>query len=145
LVIPLASGAGLQNDHNDQTAQTPHNLLEKMVADSDLDSLGREDFWKVSFRLQAELAAFGMPTDEKTWYERQLKFLQSHTYFTDASICLRQPGKLKNIAEIEKRLEELHLPVKVNFSAPARGMSAFQFSLHVQQGLSAAGKQHHVW
>lgn len=94
--------------------QTPHNLLEEMMADSDLDSLGRPDFWKVSFRLQAELTAFCMPTDEKTWYERQLKFLRSHTYFTDAAIKLRQPGKQKNIKELEKRLEELRDPLKVN-------------------------------
>jgi len=91
--------------------QTPHNPLEELMADADLDSLGRTDFWKVSFRLQAELAAFGMPSDEATWYERQLKFLKSHTYFSDAAIQLRRPGKQQNIAEIEQRLEDLKINV----------------------------------
>jgi uncharacterized protein len=94
--------------------QTPHNQLEELMADADLDSIGREDFWKVSFRLQAELAAFGMPTDEATWYERQLKFLKSHSYFTAAAIQLRRKGKLLNIAELEKRLQDLRQPVKLD-------------------------------
>lgn len=93
--------------------QTAHNLLEEIMADADLDSLGRTDFWKVSFRLQAELAAFGMPSDEMTWYERQLKFLKSHHYFTSAAIQLRKPGKTANIAELEQRLVELHESVKL--------------------------------
>jgi len=93
--------------------QTAHNLLEEIMADADLDSLGRTDFWKVSFRLQAELAAFGMPSDEMTWYERQLKFLKSHHYFTSAAIQLRKPGKIANIAELEQRLVELHESVKL--------------------------------
>lgn len=93
--------------------QTAYNLLEEIMADADLDSLGRTDFWKVSFRLQAELAAFGMPTDEITWYERQLKFLKSHHYFTAAANQQRQPGKLENMAELEQRLADLHVTVEL--------------------------------
>ena len=99
--------------HATKLPQTAHNLLEEIMADADLDSLGRTDFWKVSFRLQAELAAFGMPSDEKTWYERQLKFLKSHHYFSDAAIQLRQAGKRENMAELEQRLVELHESVNL--------------------------------
>ena len=91
--------------------QTPHSLLDEMIADADLDSLGRTDFWKISARLQAELAAFGMPSDDENWYSRQLKFLESHTYFTESARMLRQPGKEQNMSELRQRLVEIRAAV----------------------------------
>jgi len=93
--------------------QTPHNIIEQITADSDLDSLGRDDFWKISYRLHEELARFGMPSDEMTWFERQLKFLESHHYFTPSARLLRQPGKETNMAELRLRLAEHHAAVEV--------------------------------
>lgn len=93
-----------------QLPQTPHNLLEQIVADADLDSLGRSDFWKISYRLKEELAAFGMPTSEEEWLTRQLNFLLSHHYFTASAQRLRQPGKEENIRDIRARLQKLRLP-----------------------------------
>jgi uncharacterized protein len=74
--------------------------------------LGRADFWKISYRLHDELAAFGMPSDDAVWSERQLKFLRSHTYFTATAKRVRQPGKEKNMLELQRHLEELLVSVK---------------------------------
>jgi uncharacterized protein len=93
--------------------QTPHNLIEQITADADLDSLGREDFWKIHYRLQDELARFGMPTDEATWLSRQLKFLDSHHYFTRSARQLRQPGKERNMIGLRQRLAEISAAVEV--------------------------------
>jgi uncharacterized protein len=99
--------------------QTPHNLLEQIVADADLDSIGRSDFWKVSYRLKEELATFGMPMGEDEWLTRQLSFLQSHHYFSPSAKKLRQPGKKENIKEIQVRLREMQTPSKVTQPALA--------------------------
>jgi predicted metal-dependent HD superfamily phosphohydrolase len=76
--------------------QSPHNLLEQIVADADLDSLGREDFASRSRALRKELTARGMPSTDAEWYERQLAFLESHDFFTSAARSLRGEGERRN-------------------------------------------------
>jgi len=80
--------------------QSPHTLLEEILADADLDSLGRVDFLPHSMALRAELAAFGTPMSEEQWYEHQLTFLQSHRYFTIAASALRDTQKRRNITAL---------------------------------------------
>ena len=41
--------------------QTPHNLLQALLCDADLDPLGREDFLEVNRRLRLELAIHDHP------------------------------------------------------------------------------------
>ncbi len=84
--------------------QTPHNLLEEIIADADLDVLGRDDFWPRNQALRDELTAFGMPFDDEAWYTGQLKFLQTHHYFTAAAHQLRGAKKEQHIAEMAARL-----------------------------------------
>lgn len=87
--------------------QTPHNVLQEIMADADLDVLGREvDFWSRNQDLRAELQAYGEVLTDTEWYGRQLFFLQHHHYFTSAAQTLRNAGKEKHIAQLEKRLKE---------------------------------------
>lgn len=89
--------------------QTPHNLLEEIMADADLDVLGRtEDFFERSHCLRSELAAYGEPTTLQQWYQRQLNFLQTHRYLTQAGRLIRYRGKQDNIAELKKQLSKLN-------------------------------------
>ena len=83
--------------------QTPLNNEQALLADADLDSLGRDDFFLSSKALWHERAACGMDIPWQTWLENQLQFLQTHQYFTQTARTLRQEGKLKNI-ELLKRL-----------------------------------------
>jgi uncharacterized protein len=82
--------------------QSPRNLLEQILADADLDSLGRDDFMRGSLALRAELALFGSPIPEAEWYARQLAFLRNHRYFTTAARALREAGKQRNIALLQR-------------------------------------------
>ncbi len=86
--------------------QSPRNLLEEIVADADLDSLGREDFTSRSLALRAELEARGMPSSDEEWYARQLQFLQSHHYFTSAAQRLRGEGERRNIDAVRRLLTD---------------------------------------
>ncbi|MFP4439375.1 MAG: HD domain-containing protein [Chloroflexaceae bacterium] len=77
--------------------QSPQTLLEQMLADADLDNLGRADFFCRSQALRAELAAYGTVCSPNDWYERQILFLRQHCYFTPAARRLRDAGKQFNI------------------------------------------------
>lgn len=87
--------------------QSPQNLLEALLADSDLDLLGREDFLEKNRSLRRELEAFGHTTTDRDWYVQQLAFLHEHTYFTEAARNLRNPGKLHNEAALRAILKNM--------------------------------------
>ena len=90
--------------------QSPQNLLEKILTDSDLDALGRDDFVLSSDNLRRELASFGEEYTDLEWYSRQLKFLESHSYFTASARSLRNAGQEKNIHMLKTRLGVLSNP-----------------------------------
>jgi uncharacterized protein len=95
--------------------QSPVNLLEEILADADLDSLGREDFWERSQALRDEFAAFGNFTTDLEWFQGQFNFLNSHRYFTAEARLLRNAQKQKNVEGIVQRLKELGVEVKYMF------------------------------
>lgn len=87
--------------------QNPKTLLEEIMADADLDVLGRDDFMFCNNNLRRELAFFGQEFDDRQWFTGQLEFVESHTYFTGVARSLRDEGKRKNIAVLKKRLLEI--------------------------------------
>ncbi len=87
--------------------QNPRSLLEQIMADADLDVLGRDDFMSSNNNLRRELAFFGQEFSDEEWYSSQLEFVEAHTYFTGAARSLRDAGQAKNIAELRKRLAVL--------------------------------------
>ena len=86
--------------------QTPLNEEQKLLADADLDSLGREEFFETSKALWQERALFGLVIPWDTWLENQLDFLRTHRYFTSVAQNLRQEGKQKNIELLERLIRE---------------------------------------
>lgn len=84
--------------------QQPYTYLQKLLADADMDSLGREDFFEVCDRLRVELQSYGMMQDDFEWWDFELKFLLNHTYFTEVAAQLRNKQKQKNLAEIRRRV-----------------------------------------
>ncbi len=78
--------------------QSPTTRLEQILADADLDVLGREDVFLLRLQnLRDELAAFGVVMTDEEWYNAQLKFLQAHRYFTPAARSLRDTQKKHNL------------------------------------------------
>jgi predicted metal-dependent HD superfamily phosphohydrolase len=86
--------------------QSPTNLLEMIMADADLDYLGQESFWDRSNDLRHELNNYGTKFANEEWYIYQLRFMQSHKYFTDSELSLRDAKKQQHLLEIQKLYDE---------------------------------------
>ena len=84
--------------------QTPQTHLEQIMADADLDYLGRDDFFQIGDRLYEELSEFGIVHNEQEWNELQVRFLEAHHYFTDTAIRLRKQQKAENLQKIKDKL-----------------------------------------
>ncbi len=78
--------------------QNPQTLEEAILADADLDVLGREDYMSRNQALREELAAAGRVMSDEEWYSSQLNFIQSHTYFTQAARSLRNARQQQNVS-----------------------------------------------
>lgn len=81
--------------------QNPQNLLECIMVDSDLDSIGRNDMFTLGQRLQDEWSRFGNTLSSREWYELEIEFLKNHRYFTKSAFQLREAGKQENIQAFE--------------------------------------------
>lgn len=85
----------------------PKNILEDIMCDADLDYLGtdEENYIKHSDRLRCELAEFGLSMDNAEWLAMQIKFLESHKFFTKTNRQRRDPVKkiiLEHLKEKQK-------------------------------------------
>ena len=88
--------------------QSPTNLLERIMADADLDYLGHEDFWKRSKDFRLELDHYGTKFTDEEWYMYNLRFMESHKYFTDSERELRDAVKQQHIAEFHRLLDQIN-------------------------------------
>jgi uncharacterized protein len=84
--------------------QRPRNLAEQIMADADLDVLGRADFLARHRALRQELAALGQPMTDQQWLAAQSRFLQQHSYFTPAAQSLRMAEQRANLARLRAYL-----------------------------------------
>lgn len=84
-----------------QMPQRPETMLQKIICDADLDSLGREDFWVRAMQLRTERENHGERFTLKEWMLLQHEFLTNHNYFTMAAKSQRNHGKQRNISELE--------------------------------------------
>jgi predicted metal-dependent HD superfamily phosphohydrolase len=80
--------------------QRPHNRLEEIIGDADLDYLGRNDVHPIAQTLFDELKIHASLTDEKKWNDIQIDFLKNHKFHTAYSNKLRKPGKEKYLGEL---------------------------------------------
>lgn len=84
--------------------QSPQCALDAILADSDLDVLGRADFFERNRLLREELAAFTSPVSDADWYRQQLRFMREHSYWTAAARGLRDEGKAQNVTLLAELL-----------------------------------------
>ena len=84
--------------------QTPHNKLEEIICDADLDYLGRDDFFTIGNTLFDELCMYGLINTENDWNKLQVRFLEGHHYFTDSAIRLRKGMKDAHLASIRAKI-----------------------------------------
>jgi len=84
--------------------QLPMGLLGQILADADLDYLGRDDFFVVSDKLFSELYTLGKVKSIAEWDRIQIDFLENHRYFTDAAMHLRRPKKEEHLKQLKVKL-----------------------------------------
>lgn len=84
--------------------QQPQNHLEEIICDADLDYLGRDDFFTIGDKLFAELSVYGILSTEDEWNKLQVRFLESHHYFTKTAIKLRQKKKDKHLKLVKSKI-----------------------------------------
>lgn len=80
--------------------QKPNSLLEKIIADADLDYLGTDKFYSVGKTLLQELKTFNKISDEQEWNRLQVQFLKNHHYHTEFALKYREPVKKKHLQEL---------------------------------------------
>ena len=83
--------------------QTPNTLLEQIICDADLDYLGRNDFEPISRNLYKEFLVFKIIPEDIIWDHIQIKFFESHHYFTVTSVNKRNKKKLKHLNILKER------------------------------------------
>ena len=86
--------------------QRPQNHLEQILADADLDYLGRDDFFTIGDQLYEELSMFGIISSEYDWNLLQEKFLENHHFFTNTAINSRNLKKQENLNIIKAKLSK---------------------------------------
>lgn len=89
-----------------QLPQSPRTLLEQLLADADLDVLGRSDFLTRNRNLRIELASCGVQFSDVAWYTGQISFLQGHHYWTSTMRRLCDRQKQQNIIALQALLIE---------------------------------------
>jgi predicted metal-dependent HD superfamily phosphohydrolase len=82
--------------------QNPESLLEKIICDADLDTLGRDDFYETSKALRNELSEQGVVFNEKEWLEFEVNFIKGHEYFTETARNLREAKKQEHLKELSE-------------------------------------------
>ena len=82
--------------------QQPASLSEKILADSDLDYLGTEGFYKISETLFLELVAFDLIDNRDEWDQLQIRFLEKHYYHTDYARDFREPVKQEHLRKLKE-------------------------------------------
>ena len=83
--------------------QSPNTLLEQIICDADLDYLGRNDFEPISRNLYDEFISFKIIPEDVIWDHIQIRFFESHQYFTKTAIEKRNKIKMKHLAILKER------------------------------------------
>jgi HD superfamily phosphodiesterase len=83
--------------------QQPQNKLEEIIADADLDYLGRDDFFTIGDQLFKELKARNVIKEESVWDQIQIKFIENHHYFTETARNVRAAQKEKHLQIIKSK------------------------------------------
>ena len=80
--------------------QHPTTLLEKIVADADLEYLGTDLFYPISQNLMKEFRHYDPQLTVERFNEIQVNFMRRHHYHTDFCIKNRSDAKQQHLEEL---------------------------------------------
>lgn len=81
--------------------QDPKNFYEEILADADLDYLGRNDYERLSQKLYEEFLHYGVVQNDQEWLDTQIMFLERHVYHTLYAKEHRAKTKAKKLKELK--------------------------------------------
>lgn len=83
----------------------PKNLLESVICDSDLISLGRTDYFVKNDLLKLEIEMrSGKKISDEQWLRRSAKFLTSHSYYTEYAKLNFNQQLRENLLSLQKQI-----------------------------------------
>ncbi|MCE6989382.1 Pycsar system effector family protein [Dyadobacter sp. CY323] len=87
--------------------QSPTNLLQEIVCDSDLFHLGTPEFseWNKLVRKEAEQRS-GRKIDKSEWRKNTIRLFETHHYHTDYCRELLDKQKRKNLEKLREKVRE---------------------------------------
>ena len=86
--------------------QSPKSLLAEILCDADLFHLGTDDFSDKNSNLRKEKEAFkGEKISKSFWREANIKFIETHKYFTDYARLLLDDVKEKHLDKMKEKEE----------------------------------------
>lgn len=94
--------------------QKPQNLYEEIIADADLDYLGRDDYDQLSQGLYKEFMHFGVVKNDRDWLEVQIKFLDNHKFHTSWAKLHRCGAKGLIVDRLRDKLDSQSLSQKAS-------------------------------
>ena len=87
--------------------QRPRTLMERVLADADLVSLGKRSFFRLNDRLKLEIELReGVILEDRLWLRRSHRFLKNHRFHTPYGRGKIEKGRLANVAKLKRMLEE---------------------------------------
>jgi len=90
-----------------KTTVAPQNLLESVICDSDLISLGKSDYFEKNDLLRVEMELReNIKISEFSWLERSLTFLSAHKFYTDYARLNFNPQLEINLKDLQKKIDE---------------------------------------
>lgn len=89
--------------------QNPQNELEEILCDADLAYLGGPRYYPIAESLRKELVDRNLITEHRQWIEMQIKFLQTHRYFTQTAKRLCDQQKSLRLTELQQQLQNLEI------------------------------------
>ena len=81
--------------------QEPKTFYEEILADADLDYLGRKDYNDISAKLFKEYLHFDIVSNKIEWLDLQIWFLENHKFHTDFAKKNREKLKSEKIKELK--------------------------------------------
>lgn len=93
--------------------QSPVTTIERIICDADLFHLGTDDFVEKNQLLREEYKDFsGKEISKKDWRKLNIRFLETHTYFTEYAREKLEPKKALHLAGLKGKTTEEMKPGK---------------------------------
>lgn len=101
----------------DPNYNSPQTIMERIIKDSDLDNLGRDDFFLKWEKLKKEIETIKkIKIKDPDWHHSALDFLWNHRYFTKTQEIERGEKKKKNEEVLKSMVkEDSEIVIKPNY------------------------------